>query len=192
MQKINQKGIDRRNTGFTLVETLVAIAILSISILATFTAVQGGLQASISAKDRITAFYLAQEGMELVRNIRDNNALNKISGGSNHWMTGMANQSFSPNGICYSFNCMIDTTTMAITQCGSTAGTWPPCPNLRKDPTSGLMGYNGAWTLTNFRRDITFGVPYSLDEVIVYITITWTTKGVTKSFQVSETLYNRQ
>ncbi len=181
-----KRNIIKKNKGLTLVETLVAISILSISILATFTAVQGGLQASINAKDKTTAFYLAQEGMELVRNMRDNNALNSINGGLNTWMTGLANPGFAPLGICYGFNCTIDSTTLAITQCSST------CPNLRKDPTTGLMGYNVSWSLTNFSRDITFAVPYSLNEVVVYITITWTTRGATKTFQVSEVLYNRQ
>ena len=172
----------------SLVESLVAIGILSLSILATFTAVQGGLQASIGVKDRTIAYHLAQEGMEIIRNIRDNNGLNSINGGSNHWVTGLANTNFSPTGICYGFNCTVDTTTIPITiaQCSGT------CPYLRQDPVSGLMGYNAGWTATTFRRDITFSVPYSLDEVIVYITITWTTRGATNTFQVSEILYNKQ
>ena len=58
---MNKKN--NKNSGFTLVETLVAVAILSIAILATFSAVQNGLQDSGISKERITAFWLAQEGM---------------------------------------------------------------------------------------------------------------------------------
>ena len=49
----------RLTKGFTLVETLVAISVLSLSIAGAFTAVQGGIQSSTVAKDQITAFYLA-------------------------------------------------------------------------------------------------------------------------------------
>src|SRR3989338_6292235 len=90
--------LSKNNLGFTLVETLVAISILSISITATFTAVQNGIQNSTIAKDQTTAFYLAQEAMEFIKNKRDENALNSISGGPNQWLTGMSNAGGDP---CY-------------------------------------------------------------------------------------------
>ena len=57
----------RSKQGFTLVESLVAISILSLSILATFTAVQGGLKSSNYVKDEIVAYYLTQEAIEYIK-----------------------------------------------------------------------------------------------------------------------------
>ncbi len=185
MQKVTEKKINKKSeTGFTLVETLVAIGILSISILATFTAVQAGLQSSVNVKDTITAYYLAQEGMELIRNIRDDNALNSISGGANTWLTGLASVGGDP---CYFGKiCIIDSKTKIASTCSGT------CPAIKQD-SNGLFGYVSG-TATKFRRDIQFMelVPAYTDEKMVYITIYWTSGGVAKSFQVTETLFNRQ
>ena len=59
------------NKGFTILETIVAVLILGISISAMVVIMGGGAQKTIHNKDRLTAAYLAQEGVELVRNIRD-------------------------------------------------------------------------------------------------------------------------
>lgn len=61
--------------GFTLIETLVAISIFSISILAMMAVLADGISDTNYAKTKITASYLAQEGIEYVRNMRDNHVL---------------------------------------------------------------------------------------------------------------------
>jgi type II secretory pathway pseudopilin PulG len=67
--------------GFTLVETLVAILIFSISILSILSILASSIGDTTYAKDRIIAGYLAQEGIEYVRNIRDNYVLYPSIGG---------------------------------------------------------------------------------------------------------------
>lgn len=57
--------------GFTILETIVAVLILAISITSIVVVAGGGAHATIHNKDRLTAAYLAQEGVELVRNVRD-------------------------------------------------------------------------------------------------------------------------
>ena len=64
-----------RQNGFTLVETLVAISVLLLAIIGPMTIASRGLQSSQFAKDRITAFYLAQEAIEIARWNRDTGAL---------------------------------------------------------------------------------------------------------------------
>jgi len=61
--------------GFTLIEALVAISILIVGILSSFLVVNRVLYSVTNISDRLTASFLAQEGLELVRNIRDTNLL---------------------------------------------------------------------------------------------------------------------
>ncbi|HEY4509194.1 MAG TPA: type II secretion system protein [Candidatus Paceibacterota bacterium] len=176
------------NTGFTLVESLVAISILSLSIAATFTAVQNSIQNSTYAKDEITAFYLTQEAMEFIKNIRDENALHSISGQSTNWLASLSNVSSDP---CYfGKTCVIDSPLKTVTAC---SGGFGSCPNLKEDSGTGLFGYTsgGTWLTTNFKREIQFQQVAS-DEISVIIKISWTSRGIPKSFQVTETLFNRQ
>lgn len=65
----------RESGGFTLIETLVAIFILLISTTAPLSFAQSGLRASFLARDQIVAFYLSQEAIETIKNVRDNNSM---------------------------------------------------------------------------------------------------------------------
>lgn len=64
-----------QNGGFTLIETLVAISLLTIAIVAPMTLTMQSLSSAFYARDQITASYLAQEALEGVRAVRDSNAL---------------------------------------------------------------------------------------------------------------------
>ncbi len=57
--------------GFTLVETLIAISIFTLSITAMMSVLSSGISNTNIAKKKIIATYLAQEGIEYVRNMRD-------------------------------------------------------------------------------------------------------------------------
>jgi len=65
----------KNNKGFTLVETLVAISIFTVSILGMMSILASGIADTNYAKQKITAEYLAQEGIEYVRNMRDTEVL---------------------------------------------------------------------------------------------------------------------
>lgn len=64
------------NKGFTLLEVLVAVAILAIGIGALVALVAASLASIPISKQKFIATYLAQEGIEVVRNIRDSNWVN--------------------------------------------------------------------------------------------------------------------
>src|SRR3990167_10137401 len=83
------------NKGFTIIESLVAITVLVLAITGVTSAIQTGISSYIFSKDQIIAFYLAQEGVEQIRNIRDENSLKNPQ---QPWLTGIASSVSDP---CY-------------------------------------------------------------------------------------------
>lgn len=66
----------KNKKGFSFMEVMVTIAILSAGLLAILTLVANSISNAINSRDGIIASELAQEGIELVRNFRDNNLIN--------------------------------------------------------------------------------------------------------------------
>lgn len=62
-----------KNQGFSLIETFVAITILMVAVLGPMTLFSKVISDSIFARNQITAFYLAQEGLELAIDHRNHN-----------------------------------------------------------------------------------------------------------------------
>jgi prepilin-type N-terminal cleavage/methylation domain-containing protein len=92
MKKIHfsRSNIRARSRGFTLVETLVAITILMVSIAGPLVIATKGLTSSGYAKNQMIASFLAQESMEVIKNKRDNNLVNKEGGQINSdWLVGI-------------------------------------------------------------------------------------------------------
>ncbi len=76
----------KKNSGLTLMETLVAISILMTAVAAPLAISAQSLVFANFAKNQISAFYLAQEVVEVVRNIRDENIKNGES-----WLKNLNN-----------------------------------------------------------------------------------------------------
>ncbi|PIZ89621.1 MAG: hypothetical protein COX89_00565 [Candidatus Nealsonbacteria bacterium CG_4_10_14_0_2_um_filter_37_10] len=66
---------DIKNKSFTLIEVLVAVSVLIIGVLGVFTVVQNITFSAQINSSKLAATYLAQEGLELVKNQRDSNWL---------------------------------------------------------------------------------------------------------------------
>lgn len=178
MQETRNKSRER---GFTIIESLVAITILVLIVIGSSTAVQTGISSYIFSKDQIVAFYLAQEGTEQIRNMRDNNGLADVN-----WLTGISS---GPSDPCYfGSSCTVDATTNVVTQCPSGPSS---CPVLRQDPESGLYGYDAAWESTNFRRAITL-TSISADEVSIDVQVTWSKGDTEREFTAKENILNWQ
>lgn len=85
---------NKNNSGFTLIEIVISIFILSFAITAIFNAFSIVVILTSDTVNQLTGAYLAQEGIEIVRNIRDNNWLNidkEISDGGDitfNWLSG--------------------------------------------------------------------------------------------------------
>ncbi len=173
------KNVNTKTAGFTIIETLVAIAILITVIVGATSAAQTGLSSYIFSKDQIIAFYLAQEGFEWLRAARDENVLN-----SRPWLVGITSVSSDP---CYFGNsCTISSIESIVpTRCSAPGA----CPALRQNPSNSFYGYNSSWTLTPFTREISI-MPLSADEIAVTITVSWSKGGVSREFKGRENLFN--
>jgi prepilin-type N-terminal cleavage/methylation domain-containing protein len=75
-------GAFRKSRGFSLVETLVAITILLIAVLAPMRIASQSIKTAGFAREQLTAVFLAQEGIESVLHHRDADALD---GDSDTW-----------------------------------------------------------------------------------------------------------
>ncbi|MDP2641470.1 MAG: prepilin-type N-terminal cleavage/methylation domain-containing protein [Candidatus Yanofskybacteria bacterium] len=74
--------------GFSIIEVLVALFVLTMGAGAAFVLATGVSSSGSFVKSQLTASYLAQEGIEIVRNIRDSNFLKmRAQGGS--WDEGL-------------------------------------------------------------------------------------------------------
>ncbi len=80
-----QKLFINKKSGFTLVETLVSISIFTMSILGLMSILASSISNTSYVKQKITAEYLAQEGIEYVRNLRDNAVLYDVGGAQAGW-----------------------------------------------------------------------------------------------------------
>ncbi len=64
-----------KNKGFTLLEMLIALSVISVGVMAAFTLSTANLNTAKANGQRILAANLAREGVEFIRNVRDTNWL---------------------------------------------------------------------------------------------------------------------
>ena len=83
--------------GFTLIETLVAITILSAAVAGPMVLSIKNIGTAAVSQDQLVAFYLGQEVFEYVKNTRDTNLLNE----SSDWLAGLDNCKISGSAGCY-------------------------------------------------------------------------------------------
>lgn len=172
--------------GFTLVETMVAITVLAIALVGPFTAVQNALTASYVARDELTASALAQEGMEYIRSIRDNNYLNNRTGG---WMDGLSTKSCFSSVTSY---CTVDPTqgdfhTTAAAMVGFSDITNVPVLNISSAGLYNHQAQSSTNVPTRFTRTVQLR-QVTATEVQVTVVVTWISAHQTYSVTVVDNL----
>lgn len=222
MQFINKKKLNTgpaRNAtynvagGFTLVETLVAISIFTGAILGLLSFSAGSIGDNNYAKNKLIATYLAQEGAEYMRNLRDTYVLFQSNGwgtsdSDNNWdgtvenppqgsfrnklyEAGCYNDAgcyFDPAGLAYGYQFQ-PMKALVLTPCE------PTCPAMLYDNSSqDTNKYNyTAGESTSFIRKIKVTNINNSDssgnnkEIKIESTVSW--KKANKDFSVSFSNY---
>lgn len=168
-----QFKIDDKTKGITLIETLVAIFVLITGIVGAFSLIISVMSFTSYNSNKLIASYLAQEGVELVRNIRDINWWQ-----NNDWDIYDGLNINRDSEIDYNDDSLINSTDRYL-----------------KIDANGYYNYDSGGD-TNFKRNISVSnidpvtgntLP---DSVLVTITVSWEEKGNTYYVQVVEHLYN--
>lgn len=161
--------------GFTIIEMLVTIFFLSVGVTGVLVAIQQVAAYVDNSFYNLTAVYLAQEGIEIVRNIRDGNWLE-----GNSWDDGLAAGDWEAD--------------YAMSQ-GADLVSWSdPGRDLKIDGGFYKYSISPSATSTPFKRKITIsktnldGVP-GYDQMKVKVKVTWEAKGQ-HEILAEEYLYN--
>ncbi len=197
-----------REKGFTLVETLVAISILVIALTGPLAIVAQSLKSSYFSRDEITAAYLAQEPIEYIRNLRDQNGLRYTN--ASQWMNGISTDEFgnniinNPGSNTIRVNLVWDTNHYKFVLCSA-----PLTCTVKYDSTAGDVGNNNKViygsitgnTLQDsiFTRDIYLNKSPSDPqteltspdrELVVTVVVSWHTGSIAHNVTVVERITN--
>jgi len=153
----------KENSGFTLLEVLTSVFVLVITSLTIFSLLSASIFSLSSLKDRFVAFYLAQEGIEIVKNIRDSNFLQGAS-----WLSGIGTGDKQGDYLSTSLSPYSDT--------------------YLKQNSSGFFQY-GSGSDTKFKRKINV-TQIDANRVRVTVEVSWMEKGRPQSFTLVEEITN--
>lgn len=162
--------------GFTIIETLIALTMLMLVTTGVIFALGNNIKSTAGSDVRIQAELLADEGLELVRAIKDTNLLTKKN------MNTDITSSATYGAMCMSpSTCYVTNDGVGVPVLIPCSGT---CPYIR---TSALgYGYQASATDTVFRRSISVEVVRTNSvgqpvELRVTSTVTYPERGATVS-----------
>lgn len=164
-----------RSAGFTIIEVMMAIFVLTVAVGGSFALIQQTLVSASINQQKLIAYYLAQEGIEIVRNIRDSNWLEKRSIPDIPWDDAISDNlsvGQSQNYLTtYNESELISFEDKVL--------------NLDED---GFYSYSPG-TPTRFKREITIAKT-DIDSFKVSVKIQWSERGRTHNVEVIDHLYN--
>lgn len=205
--QITKQGL---HSGFTIIETLVAITILMIAIAGPLSIANRGLRVAQDSKEQMTALYLAQTQLEYLKNIRDTDLENSNSdtgkgSDSASWLIRVnptQTSATDTGGWCTAPSwCAIDTSIAPSSSLGGNQCNLLGCDRLYFHPTKYYYTYSpsvGAVAMqpTTYRRKyqvvmksgVGGGPPF--DEAEVIVKVSWNTPGGARDFILKSSLFN--
>lgn len=185
-----------QNRGITIVELVVGVGILAFAIAGPMTLASSSLKATKDARNELVATHLAEEGIEVVHSVRDNNSAqdNPQDPTFLRWMIGVTTP-------CVGNGCVVDVTAHTPLIWGSPL---VGCTNVDcalentvyVNPATGLyrqstIGLSAPWIPSVFKRTVSVVVVSPTREVQVTSTVTYPgSRGGVRTIRVSEVLYN--
>ncbi len=186
-------SMHRTSRGFTLIETMIAVTILTLSVAGPLVTANRSIVAARISRDQLSASYLAQEGIEYVRAMRDNAYLAAYqAGGTTVSSTAWSNFLTASINQCRAATCTLDPSQPM----GSGSGfSLVPCSGSSCTPlrltqlANGTYGYTqqSGGTATPFTRTIQAIEVSPTDERIVS-TVSWSYHGIPYSVSVTDHL----
>lgn len=165
----------RQSAGFTMIELIIALAILSFGIVGVYEAISPLFSATYNTSNKLIAVNLAQEGMEIARNIRDNNFIESAGNPSILWSRGLSG--------C-ELGCRLDYKTTSANQLQ------PYLPaEFLKINADGFYGYDSGDN-TIFKRKITASLESGTDILRVSSLVEWSFNGKPFSYEATAYLHN--
>ena len=175
MPQIFKKQIKKTSRGFTILELMVTIFVIAVALVGGMTALQKTTALTSASSNRLIAAYMAQEGLEIIRNIRDGNWL------ENNDLLIPWNYGF---GECED-GCIVDYRVLGNE--GPSQASFQERELIKFDSSLGYQNKKG--NETKFKRKITIKSKDN-DILNVLVEVAWSEKGGSNSFSAQENLYN--
>ena len=166
-----------KNKGFTFIELMIVIFIMTVGITAIYTSITRIISSTTYSTLNLTANYLAQEGIEIVKSIRDSNFIETTfieTTTSGSWKKDLSPGDYEADYNDYSLSPLQDNEVRFL-----------------KVDEEGFFNYKDG-SDSPFKRKITITEDPNNENVLINVSVTvyWTEKGKTNETTVSENLYN--
>lgn len=153
--------------GQVLVEAIIAISIIVVGLLGTFELLSRSLSLNRIIGDQYAAANLATEGIEIVRNLIDNNLLR-----GSVWNSGIGNGVYE---IMYNDTALLRQLSTSAVNC-TMEFIQPNANFLTFDSSTNLYGYSLP-TQTNYKRAICVETLSGGNELKINSIVTWISRG---------------
>lgn len=183
-----------RGRGFTLVETMVAVTILTLAVVGPLYVADRAIVAAQGARDQLVASYLAQEGIEYVRMMRDHEFLVAYNAGgatvsTAAWSAFLNGSDSGSIASCQSQTCTLDPTRAMGTGNGFALA---PCSGASCSP---LYLSGGVYTeqavagavQTPFTRTLQATL-VAANDVRIESKVSWVSRGVLYTVSITDHL----
>lgn len=167
--------------GFTLIETFVAITILSFAILAPLSLASQSLSTARYARDQVVASNLGQDAVEFVRAKRDFNLIQIAKTGSGDWLSGIPTS--LSGGLEKPF--VVDSVAGTVQECSG------GCSKILFDGVTGLYTYSTGNPSIYTRTVTVKQSPTNPLEATVRVVVAWRSAvyGGQRSVIIEDELY---